>query len=150
MVVLIDVTRQLEPLGKTKESIDFNDSFAVVKFIHSEKVTQLCEIFTLLLNICTVVKSKVKISQNFVAFSEYMNFISKKRLKNKPWPQVPYAFESLETNQVLFWFDNQQYHNKRVYFDSFTIFSNFSCIPIIFSNLNYDYSIFLDMKNLQE
>jgi hypothetical protein len=27
---LIDVTRQLEPLGKTKESIDFNDSFAVV------------------------------------------------------------------------------------------------------------------------
>ena len=30
--------------------------------------------FTLLLTVCTVVKSKVKISQNFVAFSEDMNF----------------------------------------------------------------------------
>ena len=30
--------------------------------------------FTLLLTVCTVVKRKVKISQNFVAFSEYMNF----------------------------------------------------------------------------
>ena len=33
-----------------------------------------CEIFTLLLTVCTVFKSKVKISKNFVAFSEYMNF----------------------------------------------------------------------------
>ena len=45
-----------------------------VKFIHSEKATNFCEIFTLLLTVCTVVKSKVKVSQNFVAFSEYMNF----------------------------------------------------------------------------
>ena len=29
---------------------------------------------TLLLSVCTVDKSKVEISQNFVAFSEYMNF----------------------------------------------------------------------------
>ena len=28
----------------------------------------------LILTVCTVVKSKVEISQNFVAFSEYMNF----------------------------------------------------------------------------
>ena len=46
-----------------------------IKFIHSEKATQLCEIFTLLLSYVVPVKSKVKISQNFVAFSEYMNFI---------------------------------------------------------------------------
>ena len=46
----------------------------VVKFIYSEKATKLCKIFTLLLTVCTVVKSKVKISQNCVAFSEYMNF----------------------------------------------------------------------------
>ena len=45
-----------------------------VKFIYSEKATKFCEIFTLLLNVCTVVKSKVNISQNFVTFSEYMNF----------------------------------------------------------------------------
>ena len=45
-----------------------------IKFMYSEKATKFCEIFTLLLTVCTVVKSKVKISQNFVAFSECMNF----------------------------------------------------------------------------
>ena len=49
----------------------------IVKFIYSEKSTKFCEIFPLLLTVCTVVKSKGKISQNFVAFSEYMNFITK-------------------------------------------------------------------------
>ena len=46
----------------------------LIKFIYSEKATKFCEIFPLLLTVCTVVKSKGKISQNFVAFSEYMNF----------------------------------------------------------------------------
>ena len=45
-----------------------------LKFIYSEKATTFCEIFTLLLTECTVVKNKMKISQNFVAFSEYMKF----------------------------------------------------------------------------
>ena len=45
-----------------------------LKFIYSEKATKFCEIFPLLLNVCTAVTSKGKISQNFVAFSEYMNF----------------------------------------------------------------------------
>ena len=45
-----------------------------IKFIYSEKATKFCKISTLLLIVCTVVKSKVEISQNFVAFSEYMNF----------------------------------------------------------------------------
>ena len=45
-----------------------------VKFIYSKKATKFGEISTLLLTVCTVVKSKVKISPNFVAFSEYMNF----------------------------------------------------------------------------
>ena len=44
-------------------------------FIYSEKATKFCEIFTLLLSYVVPVKSKVKISQNFVAISEYMNFI---------------------------------------------------------------------------
>ena len=43
-----------------------------LKFIYSQKATKFCEI--LLLTVCTVVKSKGKISQNFVAFSKYMNF----------------------------------------------------------------------------
>ena len=45
-----------------------------VKFIYSEKATKFCEISTLLLSVSTVDKSKVEILQNFVAFSEYMNF----------------------------------------------------------------------------
>ena len=47
-----------------------------LKFIYSEKATKFCEIFTLLLLLSYVVpvKSKVKILQNFVAFSEHMNF----------------------------------------------------------------------------
>ena len=46
----------------------------MIKFIYSEKATKFCEIFTLLLSYLVSVKSKVKISQTFVAFSEYMNF----------------------------------------------------------------------------
>ena len=46
----------------------------LLKFIYSEKATKFCEISTLLLPVCTVDKSKVEISQNFVAFSEYTNF----------------------------------------------------------------------------
>ena len=45
-----------------------------VKFIYSEKTTKFCEIFPLLLSAIRTVKSKGKISQTFVAFSEYMNF----------------------------------------------------------------------------
>ena len=45
-----------------------------LKFIYSEKATKFCEIFPLLLTTVHTVKSKGKISQNFVAFSEYMNF----------------------------------------------------------------------------
>ena len=42
--------------------------------MYSEKATKFCEISTLLLSNVVPVKSKVEISQNFVAFSEYMNF----------------------------------------------------------------------------
>ena len=45
-----------------------------LKFIYSEKATKFCEISTLLLSHEVPVKSKVETLQNFVAFSEYMNF----------------------------------------------------------------------------
>ena len=48
-----------------------------VKFIYSEKATKFCEIFPLLLTTVHTVKSKGNISQNFVAFSEYMNFTTR-------------------------------------------------------------------------
>ena len=47
-----------------------------IEFIYSEKAIKFCEISTLILSYVVPVKSKVEISQNFVAFSEYMNFKS--------------------------------------------------------------------------
>ena len=44
--------------------------------MYSEKTTKFWEISTLLLSVCTADKSKVEILQNFVAFSEYMNFMN--------------------------------------------------------------------------
>ena len=46
-----------------------------LKFIYSEKATKFCENSTVDLSYVVTVKSKVEISQNFVAFSEYMNFM---------------------------------------------------------------------------
>ena len=45
-----------------------------IKFIYSTKATKFCEIFPLFLTAVHTVKSKGKISQNFVALSEYVNF----------------------------------------------------------------------------
>ena len=45
-----------------------------LKFIYSEKATKFCEISTVDLSYVVPVKSTVEISQNFEAFSEYMNF----------------------------------------------------------------------------
>ena len=42
--------------------------------MYSEKATKFCEIFPLLLTTVHTVKCKGKVLQNFVAFSEYMNF----------------------------------------------------------------------------
>ena len=48
--------------------------FAIIKFIYSEKATKFCEIFILLLSYVVPFKSKVVISQNFVASSECLSF----------------------------------------------------------------------------
>ena len=42
--------------------------------VYSEKASKIFEIFTLLLSTVHTDKSKVKILQNFMGFSEYMNF----------------------------------------------------------------------------
>jgi hypothetical protein len=47
--------------------------------MYSEKATNICEISTVDLSYVVTVKSTVKISQNFVAFSEYMNFKQNKK-----------------------------------------------------------------------
>ena len=56
-----------------RKLVEAAPSQASLKFIYSEKATTFCEIFILLLSNVVPVKSKVNISQNFVAFSEYRN-----------------------------------------------------------------------------
>ena len=60
----------------------------LLKFIYSEKATKFCEIITLLLSHVVPVKSKVKIWQNFVAFSEYINFKKQMRIRRSYSPIV--------------------------------------------------------------
>ena len=81
-----------------------------VKFIYSEKAAKFCKIFTLLLSYVVPVKSKVKISLNFLAFSEYMSFKRKFREKNRrfrnrenmrwAWPFVVTS----KSNKASTWF----------------------------------------------
>ena len=52
-----------------------NSKQKVIKLIYSEKATIFCEISTIDLSHVLTVKSTVEILQNFVAYSEYMNFI---------------------------------------------------------------------------
>ena len=69
-------------LLKSPEPLPFG--FLNLKFIYSEKATKFCEISIYVIP----VKYKVEISQNFVAFSEYMNF---KELYS--WKQVLFQTE---------------------------------------------------------
>ena len=61
----------------------WQNSPMLVKFISSEKTTKFCEISTLNLTTVHTVKSKGEISQNFVAFSEDMNFKKNENQANR-------------------------------------------------------------------
>ena len=53
------------------------DPLTPLKFMYSEKATKFFEISTVDFSYVVPVKSKGEISQNFVTFSEYMNFMRK-------------------------------------------------------------------------
>ena len=59
---------------KNLEALSPNKRCQELKFIPSEKAKELCKISTLDLTGTKLDKSTVEILQNFVAFSEYMNF----------------------------------------------------------------------------
>jgi hypothetical protein len=73
------------------ESLAFAKCIYLIKFVYSEKATKFCKISTLLLSTVHTDKSKVEILQNFVAFSEYTNFMriypnsSNLNIINRPW-----------------------------------------------------------------
>ena len=71
----------IKKLSKWKPSLYFlsgccKHSNCHIKFTYSEKATKFCEISTVDLSYVVPVKSTVEISQNFMTFSEYMNFNS--------------------------------------------------------------------------
>ena len=67
-----------------------------LKFIYSEKATKFCEIFTLILTTVHTVKSKVKILQNFVAFSEYTNFTTYCQIEGEDFVNICGLLRKLE------------------------------------------------------
>ena len=69
----------------------------LLKFVYFEKATKFCKISTLLLSTVHTDK-KGKISQNFVVFSEYMNFNKFSNLKPsiEDWTLVQYFLSSIQ------------------------------------------------------
>ena len=65
----------------------------MLKFIYYEKATKFLEISIIDLTVTTSYKSKVEISQKNVAFSEYMNFTAKVKVKMK---KKLYVLQTLE------------------------------------------------------
>ena len=79
------------PQWNPKVMIDCSFDFKVHIFWAA---TKFCEIPTSLLTGTTKDKNKVEILQNFVAFSEYMNFF---KFKKKPW----WVASTFSTKQFL-------------------------------------------------
>ena len=69
----------------------------------SVMATKFCEIFTLLLTLWTAVKSKVKILQNFVAFTEYIYEIYQDNLMVifDQWPKLHLSLDALSNQKIL-------------------------------------------------
>ena len=68
----VDFQKQLNCFDSCKETNKTRSHW--LKFIYSEKAKTFWEISTVDLSYVVTVKSTVEILQNFVAFSEYMNF----------------------------------------------------------------------------
>ena len=56
-----------------------------VKLIYSEKATKFCETSIVDLSYVVPIKSTLEISQNYVAFSEYMSFIVCNTINKNPF-----------------------------------------------------------------
>jgi hypothetical protein len=73
----------------------------LVKFIYSEKATNVRKISTVDLSYVVMVKSTVEILQNFVAFSEYMNFTAAVVLEPSKWIWISHQFFPFSQKQPM-------------------------------------------------
>ena len=86
IIAFLIVSNQIQQWQHYKEQVNYFkkykswnriDRILLLKLMYSEKATKFCKISTLLLTGTTTQdKSEMKIQQNFVAFSEYMNLKS--------------------------------------------------------------------------
>ena len=134
---------------------NFYSKYLKIKFMYSEKATKCCEISTLDLTVTTWDKSKVEISQNFVAFSEHMNFAFLNRyhaltcicfVLGQALPMPPELMElynlykqELETrstkeNQFVEELDNQIIRVKFIYSEKATKFCEISTVSKLIVN----------------
>ena len=75
LVKMNSFVRFLEEIDDPINHFEINLPLYIFKVhIYFEKATKFCKVSNLLLTVYTAVKSKVEISKNLVAFSEYMNF----------------------------------------------------------------------------
>ena len=105
--------------------------------MYSEKATKFCEIFPLLLTTVHTVKSKGKISQKIVAFSEYMNFNTVKWLfvvccLSGVWLIDNLHFQSYEVKLVFDSKDFSIFVGKKKNCAAFDTESLFSLTPYLF------------------
>ena len=111
----------------------------MIKFKYSEKATIFCEISSLDLSYVVMVKYIVKISQNCVAFSEYMNFTSNNLFlfffwKNLMTPKRHFEINWPITFKILKYF-LYLFHPVTFFFSSSSSsvnFDKFSLIIILF------------------
>ena len=89
--------------------------------------TKFCKIFTLLLSYVVPVKSKVKVSQNFVAISEYMYF-----------SKILFCFQFVTlgligSDKIIYWFSRYSFLLGFIMSKRFEIF----CTDFLIRILNY-------------
>ena len=103
-----------------------------LKFIYSEKATIFCEISTVDFSYVVTVKSTVEISQNFVAFSEYMNFIILCYQGNVNVAPRWYPYNINRTKKL--WYRYTQIANRTITFPILHYATILSLTPLHFLN----------------
>ena len=118
-----------------------------VKFIYSEKAKKFSDISTLLLTACTVVKSKLEISQNFVAFSEYINLKGGVISEGKYFQFYPSSKNQTSQSKLyLIFLFRFKMRGTMIWFDFFGEWDQIEHTFLYYSTFNTDLRFSKDIK----